>query len=177
MDPSTRSATGPGRGRAWLAWLALLLVACWSCGAPRQRFAEACPSPETLAGAFLQALEAGDRPRLERLALSEEEFRLEAFPEMPAFGRIPTDLAWNQLSLRSLYGLSTVLARYGGRAWVLEGIDFRGATTVYQTFAVRRDPMLTLRDPSSGEIRELALFGSVLEYDGGFKLFSFNIDR
>jgi hypothetical protein len=177
MRPSTCSTTGPGHVRARFVVLVLLAFLGWACGAPRQRFAGACSSPEALAEAFLGALEAGDRPRLEALALSEEEFALEAYPEMPAYGHIPTGLAWNQLSLKSLYGLSTVLARHGGRAFILEDIAFRGRTTAYQTFAVRRDPMLRLRDRASGETQELALFGSVLEYEGGFKLFSFNIDR
>ena len=34
-----------------------------------------------------------------------------------------------------------------------------------------------LRDRHTGERREMDLFGSLLEHDGRYKLFSFNIDR
>ncbi|MCG6920368.1 MAG: hypothetical protein LJF15_04675 [Acidobacteria bacterium] len=181
MNPSPRSEAatedGPGSGRARIVLPVLLLVLVWACGPPRERFRGALASPEALTEAFLQALEAGDRPRLEGLALSAQEFQLEVFPEMPAYGNIPPDLAWSQLAARSLYGLSTVLHAQRGRSWELEEIVFRGGQTAYQTFVVHREPMLRLRDRRTGEEREMALFGSLLEHDGRYKLFSFNIDR
>jgi len=179
MNPSTRSdtATGPGDRRARLACLALILVLGWACGPPRERFRGSHASPEAVTAAFLQALEAGDRMELEGLAVSAREFQLEVFPEMPAYGNIPPDFAWSQLAAKNLYGLSTALDHYGGRAWDLEEIDVRGETTVYQTFSVHRDPMLRLRDRETGVTEELALFGSFLEWEGGYTLLSLNIDR
>ena len=52
-----------------------------------------------------------------------------------------------------------------------------GGRTVYQTFTVHREPMLHLRDRQTDEREEMALFGSLLEHDGLYKLLSFNIDR
>jgi len=179
MIPSLRSewTTGPGGRRARFALPALLLILTWACGPAREHFADTHASPEALTETFLGALEARDRPVLEGLALSEEEFRLEVFPEMPAYGNIPPDLAWSQLAARSLYGLSSVLAAHGGRSWELEELIDGGETSVYQSFVVHRDPMLRLRCRSTGERREMALFGSFLEHRGRFKLVSFNLDR
>jgi hypothetical protein len=179
MPPSNRSGarTGPGDCRARFVLVLVIAALVGGCGAPRERFEGALGSPETLAEAFLQALEARDRPGMESLALSAREFRLEVFPEMPAYGNIPPDLAWSQLAARSLDGLSRVLETQGGRSWHLEGIVFGGGRTVYQTFVVYRKPMLRVRDRHTGERREMALFGSLLEHDGRYKLFSFNIDR
>jgi hypothetical protein len=179
MNPSPRSVTttGPGDRRARLVLPALLLVLAWACGAPRERFSGTHDSPEALTETFLWALESEDRSRLEALALSEREYRLEVFPEMPVYGDIPPDFAWSQLAGRNVYGVSFVLDRHGGRTWDLERIEFEGGRTVYQTFVVHRDPMLHLRDRDTDEEEELVFFGSVLEHDGRFKLLSFNIDR
>jgi len=169
--------TGPGDRRARFVCLILLVGLLSACGPPRERFRGTHVSPEALTEEVLGALEAEDRPRLEGLALSREEFQLEVFPEMPVYGNVPPDFAWSQLEARSHHGLSTALEAQGGRSWDLERIVFRGGRTVYQTFAVHREPMLHLRDRRTGERRVLPLFGSVLEHDGRYTLFSFNIDR
>jgi hypothetical protein len=177
MNDRARAGVGSGRARLALPVLLVSLVLAWACGPPRERFGGTHPSPEALAEVFQQALEAEDRTRLEEIALTEREFRLEVFPEMPAYGNIPPGFAWSQLASRSLYGLSSVLHSHGGQGWVLEEIVFRGGTTAYQTFVVHREPVLRLRHRRTGETRTLASFGSVLEHDGRYKLFSFNIDR
>ncbi|MGD8895982.1 MAG: hypothetical protein PVJ73_08100 [Acidobacteriota bacterium] len=173
----SETSTGPGSGRARFVPLILLAVLLWSCGPARERFRGTYESPEAVTQAFLRALKAGDRSALENLALSEQEFLLEFFPEMPAYGNIPPDFAWSQLELRNVYGVSFVLDRFRGRAWDLEDIVFRGGTTEYQSFIVYREPMLRLRDRETGEESELALFGSILEHGGRYKLLSCNIDR
>jgi hypothetical protein len=179
MNPSQRSeiATGPGSGRARIVLPVLLLVLVWACGPPRERFPGAHTSPEALTEAFLRALEAEDRSRLESLALSGVEYQLEVFPEMPAYGNVPPDFAWSQLEARNHHGLSSVLHAHGGRPWELEEIVYRKGRTAYQTFVVHREPWLRLRDRRTGERRQVAFFGSILEHNGRFKLFSFNIDR
>ncbi len=176
-SPCSESTTGPGSHRARLVLPAFLSILMSACGPAREHFANTHASPEALTEAFLGALEAGDRPVLEGLALSEREFQLEVFPEMPAYANIPPDFAWSQLAARSSYGLATVLEAQGGRSWDLEEIVNGGKTSVYQSFVVHRDPMLRLRCRSTGERREMALFGSFLEHRGRFKLMSFNVDR
>lgn len=179
MSPSSCSVTTTGSGdrRARLVLPVLLLILTCACGPPRERFSDTHGSPEALTEEFLRALEAEDRSRLEALALSEQEYRLEVFPEMPVYGNIPPEFAWSQLVGRNGYGVAFILDRQGGRAWDLEKIEFEGGKTVYQTIVVHRDPKLHLRDRATGEREELAFFGSFLEHDGRFKLLSFNIDR
>ena len=181
MSPSTRSGpvsvTGPGAGRARFVSLVLVLGLVSACGPPRERFAGTYESPEALTEAFLQALEAGDRPGLESLALSRQEYELEVFPEMSVYGNIPPDFAWSQLEGKNLYGVSTTLHRHRGRAWDLEDIVFSDGTTIYQSFRVHREPVLHLRDRGTGERTEMVLFGSLLESEGRFKMLSLSIDR
>jgi hypothetical protein len=181
MSPSNSSGpagvTGPGDRRARFVFLVLFVGLISACGPPRQRFAGTYESPEALTEAFLQALEAGDRPGLESLALSEQEYQLEVFPEMPVYGNIPPDFAWSQLEGKNLYGVSTTLHRHRGRAWDLEGIFFSDGATSYQSFRVHREPTLRLQDRETGETSEMVLFGSILEHQGRYKLLSLNIDR
>jgi hypothetical protein len=179
MTPSTRSArTGLGSGRALSLVLGLVAVASLdSCAPAPERFARSFESPRALAEEFLRALESKDRGRLESLALTREEFKTEAYPEMPAYGSVPAEFAWSQLALKSSHGLANVLAMHGGRAYELVDLSYRGGHTAYRTFVVHRRAMLRVRDRKSGEEATLALFGSVLEHRGRFKLFSFNIER
>jgi hypothetical protein len=178
LSPTTRSRTGgSGPGRARLVALALLLALGWACGPPRERFAGSFASPEALTQAFLGELEIGDPAGLERLALSEEEYRLELLPEMFAYGRVPASFVWNQMQSRSQVGMKTVLGRLGGRSLAFEGIEFAGGTVEYQTFRVHLKPTVHVRDRETGRRAALALFGSVLEHEGGFKLVSLNTDR
>lgn len=60
--------------------------------------------------------------------------------------------------------------RYAGKALVFLGIEFDGETTLYETFAVHRDARVRVLDEKK-ELK-LDLFGSILEKDGRFKLFS-----
>jgi hypothetical protein len=174
----TAPATGPGFGRVLSFVLGLAVVlGLAACGPAPERFAGTFDSQRALIEEFLRALESKDRARLEELTLTEAEFKTEAYPEMPAYGKIPSELAWSQLSMRTKAGLDTVLARYGGRTFALEDVTFKGAHTPYTTFVVHRRPMVRVRDRHTGEERTLALFGSILEYRGRFKLFSFNLDR
>ncbi len=50
-----------------------------------------------------------------------------------------------------------------------------GETTQYSSFLVRRQTELTVRE-EGGDTRQLRLFGSLLEKDGVFKVFSFVVD-
>jgi len=170
---------GRGFGRALslvLLACALVVVSFGACTPASARFAGTAESQQALIEQFLKALEAKDRARLESLALTEQEFKTEAYPEMPAYGKIPADFAWQQLHQRSRADLETVLAHLGGRAFDLESVTVRG-DTAYSTFVVHRRPMVTVRDRQTGREETLALFGSILEHRGRFKLFSFNLDR
>ena len=136
------------------------------------------PSPEALSEAVLAALAARDVDRLRALALDEREFRTAVWPELPASRperNVPFDYAWGDLRQKSANALRRLVARRGGRRYRLTGVGFAGETTEYRTFRVHRETVLDLLD-EEGEAMRLALFGSILEREGEFKLFSFVVD-
>jgi hypothetical protein len=130
-----------------------------------------------VADAVVRALDARDRAALARLALDEAEFRALVWPRLPASRKernLPVDFVWSDLAGKSQAHLSALLA-----TWEPVGrpvrIDFAGGTTDYGTFRVHRRAVVTLRD---GRGRETTgrIFGSVLEKDGRFKVFSYVTD-
>jgi hypothetical protein len=157
--------------------LAAALASLSGCGPAPPRFARSFDSPRALAGAVLAALEAGDRDAMESLALSELEFREQVFPEMPAYGHVPMNYVWGDLRQKSRNELKRILHYHGGRAYEVEDVVFDGGATAYETFVVHRKPRLLVRERSSLERKQLALFGSVIETAGRYKLFSYVVNR
>lgn len=127
---------------------------------------------------MLAALADNDGDRLASLALSELEFRTVVWPELPSSRPergLPFDYAWGDLHQKSNNSLRRLVARHGGKRYELDGVTFAGATTQYDTYRVHRESVLDLRD-EAGEALTLSFFGSVLERDGQFKLFSYVVD-
>ena len=136
------------------------------------------PSPDALSHAVLVALADDDARRLASLALSELEFRTVVWPELPASRPergLPFDYVWGDLNQKSTNALRRLVARHGGRRYALAGVAFRGETTPYETYRVHREAVLDLLDEEGNELT-LPLFGSILERDGEFKLFSYVVD-
>jgi hypothetical protein len=135
-------------------------------------------SPEEVSRAVLAALEAGDYETLRSYALSEEEFRRVVWPELPASrpGRnVPLSYAWGDLDHKSTNRLRGLIARRGGQRYELSQVGFEGETTRYDTFKVHRDSILVIRSEKAG-VATVKLFGSMIERDGRYKLFSYNVD-
>jgi hypothetical protein len=140
--------------------------------------ADAKPSPEALARGVLDALERKDRPALEALALSEQEFRAYVWPDLPAARperNLPFSYVWGDLRTKSRASLGTTLAAHGGRRYELIRVHFAGEATRYSRSEVRRDTVLTVRD-SEGVEQELRLYGSSLRQGDGWKVFSYVVD-
>ena len=127
---------------------------------------------------MLAALADRNADYLASLALSELEFRTVVWPELPASRPergLPFDYVWGDLNQKSTNALRRLLARHGGRRYTLRAVTFRGGTTPYETYRVHREATLDLVDEEGNELT-LPLFGSILEREGGFKLFSFVVD-
>ena len=155
--------------------LAAILVAGAAC---RQPLSHARPSAAALVEDVLTALEKRDAAGLRELALDEAEFRDAIWPELPAARperNLTADYVWREQRTKSEAGLQAVLADYGGRPLKLVRLEVRGATTQHRTFLVRRDPAVVVRGMGDAE-QTLRLFGSIVERDGGFKIFSYNVD-
>jgi len=135
-------------------------------------------SPEALAEGVLAALADVDGATLEAMPLSELEFRTVVWPELPASRPdrgLPFDYVWGDLHQKSNNAMRRLIDRHGGKRYALVALAFGGETTPYETYRVHRETVLTVRD-EAGEEEELALFGSILERDGAFKLFSYVVD-
>jgi hypothetical protein len=135
-------------------------------------------SPERAASALLEALAAKDVGRLRTLALSEREFRAVIWPELPSSRpdvNLPVDYAWGTLHQNSTASLAMTLREHGGRQYRFRRVDLGQKVSRYATFDVHRDVAILVEDPTGGE-RRLDLFGSLLEHEGRWKIFSYVVD-
>ena len=145
-------------------------------GARAAPFSATFDSPRALGEEVLRRLGERDAEGLGTLALSEGEFKDAVWPEMPARGDVPVSYVWSDLQQKGRRSLAGSLARYGGRRFELLDVRFTKGTTPYRTFVVHRRARLLVRD-EQGREGGLDLFGSVIERDGRFKLFSYVVDR
>jgi hypothetical protein len=157
---------------SWL--LGALLSAC----APLP-LTETHSSTESLARAVLDAVERRDSRALQTLALTEQEFRDHVWPELPAARperNLPFSYVWGDLRQKSDQGLAASIAKYGGRPLELVRIAYEGESTRYGSSLVHRDTVLVVhrRDGVDERVR---LYGSTLEKDGAFKVFSYVVDE
>ncbi len=140
--------------------------------------ANAHGSPEALASAVLDALARRDRAALERVALSEQEFRDFVWPDLPAARperNLPFSYVWGDLYQKSQNSLVATFANHAGRRYELVRVRFDGARTRYSRSEVRRDTVVTVRD-AEGTERDLRLFGSSVQQAGAWKVFSYVVD-
>lgn len=161
----------------WLPGLVLLVILA-ACGPSTRPLAHAQPSEGDLTSAVLAALERRDEAALRALAISEDEFRDQVWPELPAARaerNLPMAYVWQDLRQKSDAGLARTLAAHGGRRYRLERVEFKGGTTQYSSFVVHRDTVAVLVD-ERGARTEVRLFGSILAKDGGVKVFSYVVD-
>ena len=135
------------------------------------------PSASALAKRFLQVLASGDVRTMRSLRLTKQEFCRYVFPELPS-SKIPNitcDFVWHQATLRSISGMTEMLPRHKGKRYQFVSLRFAKGADQYPTYKVHKETHLIVKD-ESGEEKEVRLFGSILEMDGQFKLFSFVVD-
>ena len=155
---------------------ALGLAAAAGCGSAPP-LANAQPSADVLATALLDALARADRPRLEALALTAQEFRDHVWPDLPAARperNLPFSYVWGDLHQKSNLRLSETLEQHGGKRYQLRGTRFGGETR-YKNYLVHRGSTLDVVD-AAGTAISLAVCGSFLEKDGVWKVFSYVVD-
>jgi len=169
--------------------LALGLVAAFSLSFPCYgtdkekpgRLANTFSSVREIADNVLNLLSKNDFEGLETMRMTEEEFKTTIWPELPRAVTEPScgklcDWCWRDLNQKSVLSLRMTLKRYGGgklRDQELLRLDFAGETTHYQTFKVHRDVFVVMRDKTTGEEKNIKLFGTVIEMDNRFKLMGF----
>lgn len=156
--------------------VAVALAALAACGT-REPLPDSFESPDALGGAVLEAFRAGDRERLDRLALDEQQFRQRVWPELPAARperNLPFSYVWGDLHQKSTTSLQALLARHRGHAYTLVSVSF-GERTPYQTYAVHRDSVFRVRT-GDGQEEDVRFCGSMIEQDGRWKVFSYVVD-
>lgn len=136
-------------------------------------------SPEELARAVLEGIERGDAEALKQLPLSKDEFRLYVWPKLPSSRPergVPFEFAWGNLHQKSNGSIARNFSRYKGKQLEYLEMRFETETTDYGTFKIHRDARVRVRDASSGREGWVDLFGSVMEWQGRYKLFSYVTD-
>ena len=124
-------------------------------------------------------VERRDVTILRGLALNEQEFREHVWPELPASRperNLPFSYVWGDLHQKSEAGLEQTLATHGSRHYTLIAVTFRGETSRYPTYTVYRETVLQVRD-EQGTAADLRVFGSTVEKDGAWKVFSYVVDE
>jgi hypothetical protein len=167
------SRRAAGRCVALVCCTALALPAC-APSAP----AHAQPSPEELARCVLDALSARDVQRLQELTLTEQEFRDIVWPELPASRperNLTAEYVWNDMRTKSAAGLQRALAVHGGQRQSLVEIAFTGGASRGRHHLIHRKSLVTVQR-EDGTRDAVRLFGSVWEYGGGYKVFSWVAD-
>ncbi len=177
-----RSSSKRGAAARAVALLLLLvapigaLEGCRTVASAPRALANAEPSPEALTSRFLDGLAADDLEAIKRLRISKEEFCGYVFPELPAskLNNVTCDFVWSQATLKSMSGMTRMLDGNKGKRFELVSVKF-GATERHESYRVLKDPVVTVRD-ETGAVQSVRLFGSMLEMDGQYKLFSFVVD-
>ncbi len=171
---------GPSRKRGARSLLPLLSagVALLVSGCGTLTLLQAQGSPEAVATAVVRQLARRDLAALRALAVTEAEFREIVWPALPASRperNVPWDYAWKDLHGKSDAHLRAQLLAWEDRGYRVVSVAFRGATTDYGRYRVRRESVVTLRDRDDRETTG-RLFGSMIEMDGRYKVFSYVVD-
>ena len=111
------------------------------------------------------------------MRITKDEFCQSVWPELPSsrIQNLSCDFAWDQATLRSEGGLYDLLPSHGGRRYDLVIVNFPKGVDTYPGYKILKEPRLVVKD-ETGHQQEVRLFGSMLEMNGQFKLFSFVTD-
>jgi hypothetical protein len=149
-----------------------------ACSQSSSLLGNAYPSSQALVIAVLDGIARRDTTALRSLALNEQEFREHIWPGLPASRperNLPFSFVWGDLHQKSEAALARTLATHGGRRYLLVSIRFAGESTRYPSYTVHRETVVKVRDEAGTE-GDLRLFGSSLEKDDTWKVFSYVVD-
>jgi hypothetical protein len=167
----------PGLASVLSVCAVLLLVNACTKTAPAP-LAHAHSSVDSLVGAVVAGFRSGDATRLAELAISEQEFRDHVWRGLPVSRperNMPIDYVWADLAAKSRSHMALAQRRSLPAPMEVERVEFADGVTHYDGFSVHRKARLIIRTPD-GTQSSLRLFGSVLEMDGRFKIFSYVTD-
>ena len=138
---------------------------------------DAAPSVDALIERLLDALAKRDIAALNRLRMTENEYRTFVLPgsvepgqPARAYEAGPSIWAWNNVDTNSRYAAAAMIKGYGGRRFKLKEVNYLKGHGTYAWYDAYRTVSLTLED-DKGEVGELVL-GSIAHIDGQFKFIS-----
>ncbi len=144
-------------------------------GAEVTEFSNSTRSREALVARFRRALESGDTAAFQSMVVTPREFIDLVYPEsrytIPPYRQSPA-LVWQQIQSGSTAGLSRLLARMGGvrtrgeRHACEKTPEKFGKTIIYSQCTVAAIQ-------PDGTVRQIQLFGPIIERDGRFKFVSY----
>ncbi len=139
--------------------------------------ADASPSIDALLGRLLDALASNDVDALQRLRMTEAEYRTFVLPgsvepgQPPrAYEEGPSKWAWHNVDTNSHYAAAAMIKGYGGQRYTLKEVKYLKGHGTYAWYDAYRTVSLTLVD-EKGQSGELVL-GSIADIDGQFKFIS-----
>lgn len=148
------------------------------CGRSSPLLGNTYPSSQALAAAVLDGLVRRDMVTLRALALNEQEFREQIWPELPASRperNLPFSYVWGDLHQKSEAVLDRTFAKHAGRRYTLVSVRFAGEVTRYPSYTVHRETLLRVRDERGAEA-DVRLFGSSVERNDAWKVFSYVLE-
>jgi hypothetical protein len=158
-----------------LAAIAFCVEAHGEGAASIPRFTNARASQEELAQAVLHSIAVGDIKAMQALSISKEEFQRFVWPELPASNpktNLPLDFVWNELYYRSMIRMERSFDDLKGKNLELIRVVHRGKIAEYKSFLVYQDMEVVIRE-AGGEETPYRLFGTLIEMDGVWKVFSY----
>lgn len=132
-------------------------------------------SVDTLFTNFVNAIVASDSTKLAQLIVTEKEHNYLLYPEFtthyPSATSEAMETIWTGLNNKSRKGFSRIQHRFFGKKWEYKSVQFTQEKEIYPSYEIWGGTRLVLVD-STGVDREYSLTGSVVQYNGYFKILS-----
>jgi hypothetical protein len=133
-------------------------------------------SPEALAQAALDAMNAGDEEVLVQLMVTRDEYETLLWPHLPDRDYVPFDFVWSLTGPRSRKARREVMGEYGGIPLELVKVDLGEKIEAYEVFTLYQEARMTVRRSDTGEEGLFPLMDVLVEMGGGWKFLNFGED-
>jgi hypothetical protein len=154
--------------RLLAAVLVLALVGCES-----SPLSNAHRSPEALARAAIEAVQAGDEDALAALMITREEYETLLWPELPDRNQMPFTFAWSVTGPRSRKARRQALEDFRDIPLELVRVELGDDIERYPSFTLCRDARMWVRRADTGAEGMMPLMDTVVEMEGRWKFMNF----
>lgn len=151
----------------------LLVLMLAACGGGDTALANARPTPDALASAALEAIEAGDEDALAGLMITRAEYETLLWPALPDRDQMPFEFAWSVTAPQSRKARRRALSEYHGVPMELERVELGDDVERHDGFALHRRSRIRVRRTDTGVVGMLPLMDGLVEMDGRWKFMNF----